>query len=79
VSGVVALGAQAPPPPPPVDVLQSGAAQGLHGLTRVSSNKPDLDSNDDSLRPDPGQTVVLAEPDGTGMVTHIWLTVAANE
>jgi hypothetical protein len=46
---------------------------------RVSSNNPDLTSNDDSLRPIPGETVVLADLEGPGAVTHIWLTVAANE
>ena len=46
---------------------------------RASSNNPDPLSNDDSLRPIPGETVTLADLRGPGMVTHIWLTVAANE
>ena len=46
---------------------------------RSSSNNPDLTSNDDSLRPIPGETVVLADLRGPGVVTHIWLTIAANE
>ncbi len=46
---------------------------------RTSSNNPDLTSNDDSLRPIPGETVVLADLEGPGVVTHIWLTIAANE
>ncbi len=46
---------------------------------RSSSNNPDPTSNDDSLRPIPGETVVLADLEGPGIVTHIWLTVAANE
>jgi hypothetical protein len=46
---------------------------------RSSSNNPNLASNDDSLRPIPGETVVLADLEGPGVVTHIWLTVAANE
>jgi hypothetical protein len=46
---------------------------------RSSSNNPDLESNDDSRRPIPGETVTLAELTGPGVVTHIWLTVAANE
>ncbi len=46
---------------------------------RSSSNNPDLTSNDDSLRPTPGETVVLADLRGPGVVTHIWLTIAANE
>jgi hypothetical protein len=46
---------------------------------RSSSNHPDKESNDDSKRPIPGETITLAELTGPGVVTHIWLTVAANE
>jgi hypothetical protein len=46
---------------------------------RSSSNNPDPDSNDDSKRPIPGETVTLADLRGPGIVTHIWLTIAANE
>jgi hypothetical protein len=46
---------------------------------RSSSNNPDPTSNDDSLRPIPGETVVLADLQGPGVVTHIWLTIAASE
>ena len=46
---------------------------------RSSSNNPDPESNDDSKRPIPGETIVLADLQGPGMVTHIWLTAAANE
>ena len=46
---------------------------------RSSSNNPDITSNDDSLRPIPGETVTLADVDGPGVVNHIWLTIAANE
>jgi hypothetical protein len=46
---------------------------------RSSSNSPDPESNDDSKRPIPGETIVLGDLEGPGMVTHIWLTVAANE
>lgn len=46
---------------------------------RSSSNNLNLASNDDSVRPIPGETVVLADLQGPGVVTHIWLTVAANE
>lgn len=46
---------------------------------RSSSNNPDWASNDDSKRPIAGETVVLADLDGPGVVTHIWITVAANE
>lgn len=46
---------------------------------RVSSNNPDPASNDDSLRPTPGETVTLANLRGPGVVTHMWVTVAASE
>ncbi len=46
---------------------------------RVSSNNPDPASNDDSLRPTPGETVTLADLRGPGVVTHMWVTVAASE
>jgi hypothetical protein len=46
---------------------------------RVSSNNPDWNSNDDSKRPIPGETVVLADLHGPGVVTHLWLTIADNE
>lgn len=46
---------------------------------RVSSNNPDWSSNDDSMRPIPGETTVLADLEGPGIVSHIWITVADNE
>jgi hypothetical protein len=46
---------------------------------RASSNNPDPRSNDDSQRPIPGETVVLADLEGPGVVSHIWLTLAASE
>ncbi|MEW5975492.1 MAG: DUF2961 domain-containing protein [Acidobacteriota bacterium] len=46
---------------------------------RSSSNNPDWLSNDDSKRPIPGETVVIADLQGPGQVNHIWMTVAANE
>ncbi len=66
---------------------QLAATSGLPDLARtqhytahrVSSTNPDPLSNDDSLRPIPGETVVLADLDGPGVVTHIWLTVAAAD
>ncbi len=46
---------------------------------RSSSNNLYVDSNDDSKHPIPGETVVLADLEGPGIVTHIWVTVADNE
>ena len=46
---------------------------------RSSSNNPDWNSNDDSKRPIPGETTVLANLTGPGVVTHLWVTIADNE
>ncbi len=46
---------------------------------RASSNNPDWNSNDDSKRPIPGETTVLAELQGPGVVNHLWMTIADNE
>ncbi|HEY6067044.1 MAG TPA: glycoside hydrolase family 172 protein, partial [Thermoanaerobaculia bacterium] len=70
----VALGlAQAP-----VDLSRLPEPKDFKAL-RSSSNNPDPESNDDSKRPIPGETITLADLTGPGVVTHIWLTVAANE
>ena len=74
--------AAAPNPPAPPGVMPDLAdlprLRNFAAL-RSSSNNPDLDSNDDSTRPIPGETVVLADLTGPGIVSHIWLTVADNE
>jgi hypothetical protein len=46
---------------------------------RASSNNPDWNSNDDSKRPIPGETTVLADLQGPGMINHIWMTIADSE
>jgi len=46
---------------------------------RSSSNNPDWASNDDSKRPIPGETTVLADLQGPGVITHMWVTIADNE
>jgi len=46
---------------------------------RASSNNRFSGSNDDSKRIMPGETLVMAEAAGPGMVTHIWITIADNE
>lgn len=50
-----------------------------YSAARVSSSNRFVDSNDDSKRILPGETLVLADLKGPGMVTHIWLTVADSE
>jgi hypothetical protein len=61
-----------------LDALRLTAPQRYEAY-RSSSNNEDPRSNDDSKRPIPGQSIVLADLQGPGMVTHIWVTIAANE
>lgn len=68
---------------------QSAADDFLDGLglarlksyssARVSSGNRYIASNDDSKRILPGETLVMADVPGSGMITHIWVTVANNE
>ncbi|HVN03955.1 MAG TPA: DUF2961 domain-containing protein [Bryobacteraceae bacterium] len=46
---------------------------------RVSSDNRFQNSNDDSKRIMPGETLVMADLTGPGVVSHIWVTVADNE
>jgi hypothetical protein len=46
---------------------------------RVSSGNRDVASNDDSKRIMPGETFTMADLQGPGVVSHIWLTVADIE
>ena len=50
-----------------------------YSAARVSSGNRFVASNDDSKRIMPGETLVMADLQGAGVVTHIWLTVADNE
>jgi hypothetical protein len=66
---------------PPLGAFDALGFTQLRDFTahRASSNNPDSTSNDDSKRPIPGETVVLADLPGPGVISHIWLTVAGNE
>ena len=46
---------------------------------RVSSDNRFKGSNDDSKRIMPGETLIMANLTGPGVVSHIWITVADNE
>ncbi len=50
-----------------------------YSAARVSSGNKYVASNDDSKKIMPGETLVMADLQGAGAVTHIWLTVADNE
>jgi hypothetical protein len=68
-------------------MVAGGSAQSLADLPRlknfsahrVSSNNRYVGSNDDSKRIFPGETFVMADLRGPGVVSHIWITVADNE
>ncbi|MET0619062.1 MAG: hypothetical protein ABW056_02220, partial [Thermoanaerobaculia bacterium] len=65
-------------PLPPLDALAFAQMKDAKA-ERVSSSSPNPGSNNDSKQPIPGETIVLADLQGPGVVTHIWLTIAANE
>jgi Protein of unknown function (DUF2961)/HEAT repeats len=50
-----------------------------YSAARTSSGNRYVLSNDDSKRIMPGETFVMADISGAGMITHIWLTIAENE
>ncbi len=66
---------------PAADELDGMGLARLKNYTshRVSSQRAYIASNDDSKRILPGETLVMADLSGAGMITHIWLTVANNE
>jgi len=65
-------------PVPPLDPIGIARLKDFEAR-RASSNNLYVDSNDDSKRPISGETLVLADLEGPGIVTHMWITVAANE
>jgi D-arabinan exo alpha-(1,3)/(1,5)-arabinofuranosidase (non-reducing end) len=50
-----------------------------YSSARATSSNRFVASNDDSKRIKPGETLVMADLKGAGMISHIWLTVADNE
>jgi hypothetical protein len=62
----------------PLDPLEFARLKS-YGAYRSSSNNLYVDSNDDSKHPIPGETVVLADLQGPGIVNHIWITIADSE
>ena len=63
---------------PPADALDLARLKN-YTSGRVSSSNRFMASNDDSKRIMPGETLLMADLQGHGMITHIWLTVADNE
>ena len=74
--GGVAFGQQ-----PETDFMNSIGLARLkdYSASRASSENRYMFSNDDSKRIMPGETLVMADLRGPGMITHIWVTVADNE
>ncbi len=50
-----------------------------YSAQRASSNNRYVLSNEDNKHFMPGETIVIADLDGPGAVTHLWFTAAANE
>lgn len=65
-------------PVPPLDPFGIARLKDFEAR-RATSNNIYVDSNDDSKKIIPGETLVLADLEGPGIVTHMWITVAANE
>jgi len=65
-------------PIPPLDPFGIARLKDFEAR-RATSNNIYVDSNDDSKKIIPGETLVLADLEGPGIVTHMWITVAANE
>ena len=54
-------------------LLGSGHSQ------RATSSNPDLNSNGDDRSLAPGETLVLADLEGPGVIRHIWMTVGSGD
>ena len=81
VALVVALSAAAcaPNAGSPADDQLGIARFNTYEARRSSSDNRYMLSNDDAKHIMPGETLVIADLQGPGMVTHIWVTGAANE
>jgi hypothetical protein len=66
----------------PMALGHPGSADGLANLAslrqgrsmRASTAAPTADSNQDNRRAKPGETLVMFDQDGPGIINHIWLT-----
>ena len=53
-----------------------GLAKLRHARTRRFSSYDRTGGNDDRLHVRPGETQVIADYAGAGIITHIWVTIA---
>lgn len=49
------------------------------GISRRSSSWDQTGGNTDHIRIDPGKTSVIADIEGSGVIQHIWVTIASSE
>ncbi|HSM79764.1 MAG TPA: glycoside hydrolase family 172 protein, partial [Bryobacteraceae bacterium] len=73
------FGANALPQVPGASDLPDLPRMKHYSAHRASSENRYVGSNDDSKRIMPGETLVMADLKGPGVISHIWLTVADNE
>ena len=81
LTAVLVLVSQVARSQPPADLLDPLGLARIKPYTagRASSGNRFVASNDDSRKIMPGETLVLADLSGAGLVTHMWVTVADNE
>lgn len=63
----------------PAGLLDSVTRTQHYEARRESSSNPDLTKNGDARGIEPGATLVLADVEGPGVVTHFWNTVNAQD
>jgi D-arabinan exo alpha-(1,3)/(1,5)-arabinofuranosidase (non-reducing end) len=62
---------------PPLGALDALTLRQDYQARRESSCAADLGSNGDAIPIPPGETLVLLDTDGPGVITHFWNTIAA--
>ncbi len=75
----VALAAAQPAAPPPSSEFSALTRVQPFEARRESSSAEDLDSNADARPIEPGETLVLGDLEGPGVISHIWCTVGAYD
>ena len=59
--------------------LEDGRSRRATSTRKLPGGQPDPDSNRDNFRIKPGETHVLADREGPGVITHIWMTFLGPE
>ena len=63
-----------PSEPHPLLMLRDGRSMRETSTRKLPDGRPDPDSNYDNFRVQPGETHILADLKGPGIITHIWIT-----